>query len=510
MAIRHGGSWGGVETSSALPTLAMLLRTEGLRLRLVSEAAHLSAGALDEPLRWVHNSDLRDPTPFLAEDLVLLTTGTQFTDDASQTQRYVSRLVAHGVRALGFGTEVQRDGIPHDLVDACAAHGLPLFEVPYRTPFIAVARAHAEAMAAAAYARRTWALDTQRALALAALRPRGLDAVLAELSSRLGAWVCLFDDQGARTISHSALPEGVSNEIEKHVAALVARGVESSQSLHVGDEPVVLFTLGAGGALRGVLALGTHLDSEARTVVTTVIAMAGLAHEQHAVLEHGIRNLNRQVLRSFLRDDPALARQVLGTIPDAPVRVAVTPDAPATALADWWQQRVGLEGAPIFVGDDERGVVLCVPDTHAPLLDDLAARFSLRLGVSEPAEYSGFARAYSQAHIALQQAPERAGTQLYTAPHAPGLLAALTNEEARLVAHTRLAPLRNAPAGAELEATLHAWLRNDTHIERTATDLGLHRHTVRARLTQCATLLGTDLSSFPVRAELWTALELAS
>ena len=56
---------------------------------------------------------------------------------------------------------------------------MPLFEVPYRTPFIAVARANAEAIAAQAYARRSWALAAQRAIALAALRPDGLGATVA-------------------------------------------------------------------------------------------------------------------------------------------------------------------------------------------------------------------------------------------------------------------------------------------------------------------------------------------
>lgn len=61
-------------------TLSALLRRRDLDLRLVSTAADLPDGALDRPLRWVHSSDLADPTPFLAEDLVLLTTGTQFDD----------------------------------------------------------------------------------------------------------------------------------------------------------------------------------------------------------------------------------------------------------------------------------------------------------------------------------------------------------------------------------------------------------------------------------------------
>ncbi|WP_312173087.1 PucR family transcriptional regulator ligand-binding domain-containing protein, partial [Microbacterium sp.] len=213
------------------PTLRALLGRRDLGLRLVSTESALSPGALDRPLRWVHSSDLADPTPFLAEDLALLTTGTQFDADAD-LDVYVGRLSDRGVLGLGFGTDVHRAGIPDDLIAQCAHHGMPLFEVPYRTPFIAVARAHSEAIAAQAYARRSWALDTQRALALAALRPRGLDATLAELGRRLGAWVGMYDTAGILQTSHprTELPASSLTALGARATEVLARGLEAGQS----------------------------------------------------------------------------------------------------------------------------------------------------------------------------------------------------------------------------------------------------------------------------------------
>ena len=43
-----------------------------------------------------------------------------------------------------------------------------------------------------------------------------------------------------------------------------------------------------------------------------------------------------------------------------------------------------------------------------------------------------------------------------------------------------------------------------------ATALGVHRHTVRARIGLAQTLLGTDLASFAARADLWAALQVAA
>src|SRR5690606_1991085 len=115
--------------STESATLGALLARRDLHLRLDGPPG-------DEPLArrnpGVHRTDLPDPTPFLTEDLVLLTTGTQFRDEDDEAiDAYVRRLRTRGVAALGFGTEVVREGIPAALAEACRRHGLPLFEVPY-------------------------------------------------------------------------------------------------------------------------------------------------------------------------------------------------------------------------------------------------------------------------------------------------------------------------------------------------------------------------------------------
>ena len=185
-----------------LPNLRLLLADTNLGLTLLNDSgenAAARAATLDRTVEWVHSSDLVDPTPFLSSDQVLLTTGTQFGSDPAADADYVSyvqRLSERGITALGFGTEVVRDGTPDGLIAACGVLGLPLFEVPYRTPFIAVARAAGDLVAEDRYARATWALKAQRAIALAALRPDGLSATLVELSAQLGHWVALFDASG--------------------------------------------------------------------------------------------------------------------------------------------------------------------------------------------------------------------------------------------------------------------------------------------------------------------------
>src|SRR3712207_125751 len=90
---------------------------------------------LDRAVRWVHISELEDPTPWLSGGELLLTTGLQLGDEPA---RYIERLAAHGLTGLGFGVGFSHERIPDALLEAAAAHGFPLFEVPYELPFIAI------------------------------------------------------------------------------------------------------------------------------------------------------------------------------------------------------------------------------------------------------------------------------------------------------------------------------------------------------------------------------------
>ncbi|MDQ1124659.1 PucR family transcriptional regulator [Microbacterium trichothecenolyticum] len=507
-----------VDAAVSPPSLRALLARRDLRLRLVVDEAALPAGSVDRPVRWVHSSDLSDPTPFLSDGLVLLTTGTQFATDDDYTA-YVGRLAARGVRALGFGTEVVRDGIPAGLTAACLAAGMPLFEVPYRTPFIAVARAGAEALAADAYARRSWSLAAQRAVSLAALRPDGLSATLSELSKQLDCWVGLFDAAGALRVEHPAggLDTATREGVGAEVTMVLRRGTRAAASLRVADTSVTLQTLGRGGHLRGALAVAADdLDHEARNVVTAVVAMAALALEQQDGLGRAIGTFRAGLVQTLLTDDPSLARRagrdLFGPLPAAPVLVGLTPAAAtrSTALNEWLELRAHERRGELFFGRGDDGLVLIVPTGARELLDEIADRFETVIGCSTPTGYDGFSGALAQARTARERTAEP-GVADFADTARAGLIASLGSEAARAVADGALAPLRryDVEQGSALVETLDAWLAHDCSHEATAQALGIHRHTVRARIAQAERVIERDLSSFAARAELWAALRLA-
>jgi purine catabolism regulator len=88
-------------------------------------------------VRWVHSTELLDPTPWLRGGELLLTTGLQLQSAKAQRE-LVGRLAEHEIGGLGFGTGFAHKRLPAALADEARKRSFPLFEVPYELPFIAI------------------------------------------------------------------------------------------------------------------------------------------------------------------------------------------------------------------------------------------------------------------------------------------------------------------------------------------------------------------------------------
>ena len=510
------------------PALCRLLAQPGLHLRLLTAEPDLPSHALDQPVEWVHSSDLADPTPFLSASQMLLTTGTQFADPTTDAyyRDYVCRLTARGIACLGFGTEVVRAGTPEALVAACLAEGLPLVEVPYDTPFIAVARAAGDLVAELRYARNTWAQGAQRAISHAALRPDGLSNILSELSRQLGHWVALFDASGAldRVFPRDAFSGADGSpalpQVQAEAGRLLRRGQRAGTTLDEGGETQTLQTLGRRDQLRGVLALGgvTLLDQASQQVVTSVIALAGLALEQNSAQGRAQGHLRSGLLQALLGGElrlvQSISRELWGTLPAEPVRVAVVAPAPERldALAELLELRVEEHPGHLFFAREGRQVLLVVDPAAEPLLEQLVG-FGLHVGVSDRSDYRALPHAAAQARQSLERANEGApGIVEFEVISRQGVLAFLARTDASEVGRATLRPLsdHDAAHGTVLLMTLRVWLEHNGQFGPAATELGVHRHTVRGRISHAEQLLGRDLGAFHARADLWAALLAAT
>jgi PucR family transcriptional regulator, purine catabolism regulatory protein len=111
-------------------TVASLIGELGLELVSGEDAAQAH-------VRWVHSTELPDPTPWLKGGELLLTTGIQLTGPKVQRE-LIDRLADHEIAGLGFGTGFAHRRVPAALLTAARARSFPLFEVPYELPFIAI------------------------------------------------------------------------------------------------------------------------------------------------------------------------------------------------------------------------------------------------------------------------------------------------------------------------------------------------------------------------------------
>jgi purine catabolism regulator len=491
------------------PTVRSLLDEPTLRLTVLEAGA---AGATDAEVSWAHSSDLVDPTPFLDAGQVLLTTGTQFTTAGTDEEGYVARLAARGVAALGFGTEVATTGTPAGLVAACAAHGLPLFEVPYHVPFIAIGRFVADRVAAAEHARDTWALGAMRSISFAALRPDGLGATLAELARQLDRSVLLFGSAGTATHEESGDTGTITTEQRREITAeatrLLDRAQRSGSTMHLGDVTVSLQTIGRRSELRGVLAVAgrRELDASDQTVVTSVVALVGVALEQGRVLSRARSSVRSAAVRALLDGRPDLASAVLAElgerVPEGEFVVArVSADDGGTA------PEFRAADSTILDGRVDSGRVLIGALTDVESAAATLSRAGARVGISSPASVADLDRARREAETALDATTAAAAVVRASDLGTRGVDWLLDRPGSRDIASAVLRPLAH---DAVLLESLGAWLEANGQTDPAARRLGVHRHTLRARIATIERLIGRDLSSFAARTELWIALRAAA
>ncbi|MFD8914252.1 PucR family transcriptional regulator ligand-binding domain-containing protein [Streptomyces sp. NPDC059575] len=184
--------------------LSALLAREDLGLRQIAGPEDP-----DTVIHWAHTSEMADPYPYLLGGELLLTAGVHVPEAAGSGayfHDYVSRIVAAGGAALGFGLAPVHDTVPRALVAACETHGLPLLEVPPRTTFSGIARAVWQLMAQARLAELRRVTEAQQSLAAAASRPDPVPSVLRQLAQRLAGHAVLYGPDGTAIATAGRVP----------------------------------------------------------------------------------------------------------------------------------------------------------------------------------------------------------------------------------------------------------------------------------------------------------------
>ncbi|MFB7333633.1 PucR family transcriptional regulator [Streptomyces adustus] len=316
------------------PTLASLVHHSALKLTV-----RAGEERLDVPVRWAHVSELADPVPYMeGGELLLITALTLDAEDPEAMLRYVKRLVGAGVVGLGFAVGVNYDEIPKALVDAAEQEGLPLLEVPRRTPFLAISKAVSAAIAADQYRAVTAGFAAQRELTRQTLSS-GPEGLLAALAAQVDGWAALYDASGAVVATAPEWALRRAARLTADVERLRERPAPASSVVGGpgNEDRVELHSLGTGRRPRAALAVGTAaaLGTAERYAVHSAIALLTLTTERSRSLHAAEQRVGAAVLRMLLAGEPDHARAVAGDLYggllDAPFRVIVAESASASA-----------------------------------------------------------------------------------------------------------------------------------------------------------------------------------
>ncbi len=502
-------------------TVRDIVSIPGMPLKLLA-----GEDGAERPVRWVHSSELEDPTPWLKGGELILTTGMGVGETAARQRAYVRRLVDAGVAGLGFGLGFGHDKTPRALVTEAAKHGFPMFEVPYPVPFIAITEAVFTRVVAEQYDTLQRAVDAEHVLTRAVLEGGGVEGVAGSLAAVVHGWTLVLDLHGMPLAATDPDAEARRERIWDEVRTSRPEAATFSLTMlddqyHVWVQPV-----GAQGRIEAFLAVGTpHQPTQLdRIVAGHALSLFAIELAKSRAVAEAERRLQGDFFDELARGELAptdasrgLAR--FGFARDATVFVAaiesagpsIAPGALALAATDHCSRR---EGGFVISGLGD-GISMLLPADVAAELPELVKGIGqrvdveLRAGAGGPVDAASVGRSLREARYALQvcrlEGWQYAGfEQLGTYR----LLLSMTEPDAlRAFADALLGPLDayDAEQGGELLASLQAFLQHNARWETAASQLYVHRHTLRYRMRKVEELTGRDLTNSFDRMESWLA-----
>ncbi len=508
-------------------TVQSLLDELGLSALTGKEAA-------ESPIRWVHISELLDPTPWMSGGELLLTTGIQLhTED--QQRAFVRLLVDHHLAGLGFATGIDHESVPPAILEEAERHGFPLFEVPYEMPFIAITEKAFARLVNEQYEVLQRGIAVHRRLEQLVLEQRGLQEVARALSAAIGGTIVMLDWHGEQMASANFRRELSPPVLESIRAEADARN-ESGRPISFEPAHDDL----AGRAL--ALPVAAEPQGGPRAWIIAIRDTGGLGEFERLILQQAVTIVALELMRRrVVRDTERrlagdiLAELVAGELDESELRGRLRPFGVGSraavlvfALGDPEAAETTLEAAIVEAGGpalvaSRDGLLCAIVDgsVEDPIALAAKARAALarehgtvRAATSRVSDVAELKRSFFEARYALEATAIMDG-------HAPEvsswrdlgalqfLLSVQEDEALRLFCESVLGPIENGEGeyGGELLRSLEAFVEHNGQWERAARELYCHRHTLRYRIRRIEQLTGRDLSSARDRIEFWLALK---
>ena len=508
-----------------------MLTVRGLVAEMGLELAVGGDGA-DAPVRWVHISELPDPTPWLSGGELLLTTGIQL-DGAARQREFVRLLSGRHLAGLGFGTGFNHDELPSALVEEASALGFPVFEVPYELPFIAITEKAFTRLVNEQYEVLQRGIAIHKRLERLVLEESGLDELVRALAAAIGGAVCVLSARGETIASRTfrrRLPAAAVDSVREELGQRSAEFTPEHPEL-AGRTLVLPVSIRGKGAPQAWLVAARDaggLGDFERLILQQAVTVVALELMRQRAMRDTERRLAGDVLAEALTGRPsanelAVRLRPFGVGAEAAVLVFASPDGAPPAQAEGDLDRFLADaGIGALVAVRERLLCAVVDASEETDAVALAARArealmpehgELRAAASRPAAVGSLRRTFHEARCALEAAGLANGSAPPVASYrdlgAFQLLLSLQDDDAlRLYCDSVLGPLEDGSGeyGDELLRSLEAFIEQNGQWEKAARELYCHRHTLRYRIRRVEELTGRDLSSARDRIEFWLAL----
>jgi PucR family transcriptional regulator, purine catabolism regulatory protein len=538
-------------------TIRELVEQSDLQLEVVA-----GRPGVGQVIEAVYIGDLDDPTPWMVQGSLLLTTAPRLEADPDSGVRLVRLLKEKRMVGVGVAIMPHVRDIPGAMLDAADEEGLPLIRVPEGTPFRSVTSYVFNAHASRDMHRLRRSVALQKHLLevlLAEQTPSGLVRRLGEL---VEADMLLLDSSGAPVGGVAPQAETSESLIEEAWAEyrrILRAGVPRSVIVDVRGRQIAFREILVHGRTEQVLMAIYPEGSLISEFADAALSFAQRLLEVELVTGHNAGMVRRRTRAGLLdmllhgRGTPAeLAERLLyhGIEPREPWRVmaltvvppaveagrsgaTVRDQAIAEAVADEFLatvDRVFEESAVPFVSRGAHGEVLVlsplegdtdVAAVRAFLLAVVSAAGGrlggarIAAGVSASSSALGeLPRAAGQARLALRHGVSRGEAPVMLFDDLGGRYKALDSlpdavlRELREGVVGRLAAADEA-RGGELLPTLEAYLDAGFSAGGAAVALFVHRNTLRKRLARIEAITGLDLAASGGQAEAYLSVRAA-
>ncbi|MGR0161221.1 PucR family transcriptional regulator [Paenarthrobacter nitroguajacolicus] len=498
-------------------TVAELLAEPQLALTLLAGSA-----GMDNRITWAHTSDLPRLWEWVTGGELMMTNGLSIPPEAAGQVALAEALMDSGASALAIGEKMHAPPLTDEFLEACNRLPLPLINIPYPLPFIAIARSVAESSLLEESRRLRQTARVYDLLRTAGASEDHWQSLVQRLSTELDAELFVVD----RRCLHPWHPDGQALPVflaEEWTPLSGQAGLAGKNFQWHRIRGRHVLTMDIPTHANALLVVLPHSEPHPDAVVLLHAAtVLGLQLSRIVLSLEGRHRVAGEFLLQAM-DGRLGAAEIESRLaafevpPQGFLLASMTADASsadaptaddggrlASVHIELW--RHGVASASLKRNNRLHMVVPAdVPD--AVLVHCAGA--DAAIGVSAKADVTGIQRALQESLWALGSArANKLGLARYA--EGPSWLGLTGFEEGTALVRRLLGPIFDYEQSqdGDLIVTLRTYLDSQRSWQKTAAALFAHRQTIIYRMRKIGELTGLDMGETSTVAQLWFALQI--